>query len=342
LTTFLLSLSLAAAHAQPAPAYDTLIQQGKTQLQAGNSAQALATGQQAIQLDTNRWEAYALAGGALMNLKRYEEAADNLSLAIQHAPEAKQDGLRALRKQCALAESGAVPAPAQPAPPPQPATTTQAEIVLWKSIENSDNPADFQTYLSQYPLGAFNALAQRHLEESQKRLDQQRAQTEHERKERAEFVGTIWMGQQVYFKDNGTQIKGAHLTILLLFTSLTEYLWGTPYKHLESIESDATSLSSQEFARKYNLNHRGTWHVERPAITLTFNTDKDWQCGFGYTGTNAVDSMQGTWTAPGTKGFFGCADLHGAWDLHRIGSPAGNSAHLTWKDRNDQHVRLEE
>ena len=45
-----------------------------------------------------------------MNLKRYEEAADQLSQAIQHAPDSKQPGLRDLRKQCLLAESGVAPA----------------------------------------------------------------------------------------------------------------------------------------------------------------------------------------------------------------------------------------
>jgi tetratricopeptide (TPR) repeat protein len=100
-----LGVCLCMGHAQTGASYDALIQQGKTELQAGNSAQALASGQQAVQLDAARWEAYALAGGALMNLKRYEEAADALSESIKHAPPEKQDGLRALRKQCALADS---------------------------------------------------------------------------------------------------------------------------------------------------------------------------------------------------------------------------------------------
>jgi len=161
----ILGVCLGAAHAQltptPAPTYDALIQQGKAQLQAGNSAQALASGQQAVQLDATRWEAYALAGGALMNLKRYEEAEDQFSHAIDHAPAAKQDGLRALRRQCAVAESGTPPAASQASPASQPAeaSTSQAEIVLWKTIESSANPDDFDAYLKQYPNGAFVALA---------------------------------------------------------------------------------------------------------------------------------------------------------------------------------------
>jgi hypothetical protein len=162
-----LGVCLCMGHAQTGASYDALIQQGKTELQAGNSAQALASGQQAVQLDANRWEAYALAGGALMNLKRYEEAADALSESIKHAPPEKQDGLRALRKQCALAEAGVTPTPQQHAAPPQPAATSQAEVVLWKTIETSTSPDDFNGYLTQYPNGAFVVLARKHLSDLQ-------------------------------------------------------------------------------------------------------------------------------------------------------------------------------
>jgi hypothetical protein len=165
-----LSLSIGIAYAQTP--YDALIQQGKNQLQAGNSAAALSTSQQGIQFDANRWEAYALAGGALMNLKRYEEAEDQFSHAIDHAPEAKQAGLRDLRKQCVLAEAGVAAQPAVAAPP-QPANTSQAEIVLWKTIENSSNIADFESYLQQYPNGAFAVLAQRHVADAKAQSEQE-------------------------------------------------------------------------------------------------------------------------------------------------------------------------
>ena len=153
----------AANGAEPAASgYDSLIQQGKSQLQAGNAEQAAASGKAATKMSTERWEGYALVGGALMNLKRYEAAADTLSKAIERAPESKQPSLRELRRQCLLAESGA-PGGANTVAPAT--TTSQAEIVLWKSIENSSNPADFNTYLTQYPQGAFAALAQRHTAE---------------------------------------------------------------------------------------------------------------------------------------------------------------------------------
>jgi tetratricopeptide (TPR) repeat protein len=140
-----LCLSLAlianASHsgAQSDPGYDAFIQQGNAQLQAGSTDQALNSGELAIKINADRWEGYALVGGALTNLKRYEDAADALSKAIERAPESRQPALRDLRRQCLLAESG-YPAAANPSAAD---TTRQSEIVLWKSIESSHNNPDF-------------------------------------------------------------------------------------------------------------------------------------------------------------------------------------------------------
>jgi len=148
-----------AASAQTASDYAALVQKGTVQLQAGSADLALASGEAAIKISTDRWEGYALSGGALMNLKRFEDAADKLSSAIQRAPEAKQPALRDLRRQCLLAESGASPAAKAVTSP----GTTQAEIVLWKSIENSTNTDEINAYLKRYPEGAFVPLAQQRL-----------------------------------------------------------------------------------------------------------------------------------------------------------------------------------
>ena len=113
--------SYSAAHA--APDYEAFITQGNALLKAGNAAQALNAGEGAIKYRVDRWEGYALAGGALMNLKRYEDAADALSKAIDRAPGSKQPALRDLRRQCLLAESG-YPAVANTSVP---ATAGQAE-----------------------------------------------------------------------------------------------------------------------------------------------------------------------------------------------------------------------
>jgi type II secretory pathway component HofQ len=163
-----LALTMGSVHSaeQSSSEYDALIQRGKSQLD-GSAEQAIAAGKAAVKMSPARWEGYALVGGAQMNLKRFEAAADTLTEAIKRAPEAIQPALRELRRQCLLAESGSAAPAGAAANTAAPATTTsQAEIVLWKSIENSRNPADFQTYLGQYPQGAFVALAQRHLAEA--------------------------------------------------------------------------------------------------------------------------------------------------------------------------------
>lgn len=177
----------------PAPAYDALIQQGKAQLQAHHAAQALAAGERAIKLDAKNWEGYALAGGALMNLKRYDEAITRFGDAMERAPQDKQAGLNELRRQCFAAESGALPVGAVPPSPPvnspaPEATTTQAEIVLWKSIENSTNPDDFQGYLKQYPRGAFAALAQGRVSELKKQQAQKNWQA---MVDRGVYIGVV-------------------------------------------------------------------------------------------------------------------------------------------------------
>jgi hypothetical protein len=161
--------------------FDVLVQKCKAQLQAGSADQALASGEHAIRMNANRWEGYALAAGALMNLKRYEEAADDFSKAIERAPQPKQAGLRDLRRQCLVAESGASTEPKKSAPE----AATQAEIVLWKSIENSTNEADFRSYLEQYPNGAFSVLAKRHLSEAAERQRSQAEEIKNEQQKRS-------------------------------------------------------------------------------------------------------------------------------------------------------------
>jgi tetratricopeptide (TPR) repeat protein len=115
--------------ARAASGYDALITQGNALLQAGDDNQALDSGEAAIAIKADRWEGYALAGSALMHLKRYEDAADALSKAIERAPESKQHALRDLRRQCLLAESGypAVANGSVPSNTSVPATTSQAQ-----------------------------------------------------------------------------------------------------------------------------------------------------------------------------------------------------------------------
>lgn len=165
---------VAAEAAESANTYDLLVHQGTGQLQAGNAARALAVAEEAIKSRPQRWEGYVLAGGALMNLKRYEDAADRLSDAIERAPADKQSALRELRRRALAEESPTAPTGSRAQATGAATTTTQAEIVMWKSIENSTNPEDFQSYLNEYPAGAFAELALRHLTEIKARLGHER------------------------------------------------------------------------------------------------------------------------------------------------------------------------
>jgi tetratricopeptide (TPR) repeat protein len=184
-----LILLLATSQTRAQSSYDSLIQRGNAQLQSGSVNEALEIGQRAIKLAPDRWQAYALTGGVLMNLKRYEEAADQFSEGIRLAPASKQAQLRDLRKQCVMAETGVAP-PAwgtnQPSAATSAPTTTQAEVVLWKSIENSTTQSDFQAYLNQYSGGAFAGLARAHLnqlQEEETRRKKQIAEDDEQRKQ---------------------------------------------------------------------------------------------------------------------------------------------------------------
>jgi tetratricopeptide (TPR) repeat protein len=259
-TLVILCLALAGcisyAVAQTAPDYDALVQKGKTQLQAGSADLAVASGEAAIKMNADRWEGYALAGGALMNLKRYEQAADKFSNAIEKAPEPKQAALRDLRRQCLVAESGAhaVSNQTSVAAQPQPSNATQAEIVLWKTIENSQKPGDFEVYLSQYPNGAFAVLAHQHLdkEEQKNKLDFSVY---------GDLPSSVWMGP-------GTS-SSTNLTIVVIFLDSGRLLWEGfelnkgDKARLDNIKSGLASHSKDDFINTYRsqLRNAGTFGV---------------------------------------------------------------------------------
>ena len=113
----LAALPAASAYAQAPATFDAQIQQGEAQLAVGNADSALNFSNAAIRIDPNRWEGYAIAGRALLALKRYEDAADSLSRAIDRAPAAEQSSLRELRRLSLLTEAGASSSSAAPAAP---------------------------------------------------------------------------------------------------------------------------------------------------------------------------------------------------------------------------------
>jgi tetratricopeptide (TPR) repeat protein len=274
-------LLIVSAVSQTASDYDGLVQKGKTQLQAGSADLALASGEVVIKINADRWEGYALAGGALMNLKRYEEGADRLSQAISRAPEAKQAALRDLRRQCLLAESGSSPAPKE-APP----TMTQAEIVLWKSIENSTSPADFQAYLDQYPHGAFVVLAQRRLTEAKARKEQAaRAALQ----AGADLPGTVWKGDASQTDNQGKVRAVGGLTVMFHGAGKVDYY-------------------------PDRFGGAGTWSMSNSTLTISLPGDFG-NCGIDVTGSRQGNSMEGTWKW--SKGL-GCSH-HGTWHVTTVG-----------------------
>jgi hypothetical protein len=128
------------AAAQNLADYDASVKQGKAQLQAGSNDAALASANAAIKLDGTRWEAYAVAGGALINLKRYDDAAGQLGHAIAQAPDAKQAGLRDLLKQCETLKAAAASASSGGASGPGP---SYAETVRY--IQDKIRAASYPT-----------------------------------------------------------------------------------------------------------------------------------------------------------------------------------------------------
>jgi len=108
-----LVLLAATSLAQSNGDFDAQIRLGDAALQGLRADVALSAGDAAVRIAPDRWDGYALSGRALLALRRYEMAADALSRAIERAPAAEQPGLRELRRQCLLAESGS-PAPVGP------------------------------------------------------------------------------------------------------------------------------------------------------------------------------------------------------------------------------------
>jgi tetratricopeptide (TPR) repeat protein len=276
------AVTIGAAHSAESPAigYDALIQRGKSALQTGGAEQAAASGKAAIKMSMERWEGYALVGGALMNLKRYEEAADTLSEAIKRAPEAKQPALRDLRRQCLLAESGS----------PVPATTTsQAEIVLWKSIENSPNLADFRSYLEQYPQGAFAVLARRHLAEAKAQEETMRQRFD------AKWQGLLAKNEIVINPTTGVMaVSGLNLAI-----DLQEVLNSTQSTYLRS---GLNFNQATEFCAQLQLYGRSGWRLpivnEGTYIVSREGIDK----AIVIVRTSASGSQSGTHVVIATKG----------------------------------------
>jgi hypothetical protein len=287
------ALFVSIALAQTTSDYDALVQKGKTQLQAGSADLALASGEGAIKINADRWEAYALVGGALMNLKRYEEAADKFSKAIEKAPEAKQAALRDLRRQCLLSESGGSPAPKETVPA---ATTSQAEIVLWKTIEHSSNPADFEAYLTKYPTGAFGVLAQQRMEELKARAQKRESAAI----EGGDLGSTVWKGR-VWFTETSRKHgihSGDQLDITIAFDDSGQFTMDQTFKG----QSEKGVMS-------------GSWSVKDFKVTLRMPA-QGYRCAEVMEGTRRQDVIDGTANTEGDTSR--CDFVKHAWNLRKV------------------------
>lgn len=144
-----------------ADTYDSLIAQVGPALAAKQYSNAVSLAKKAIAMDPARLEGYVGAARGYDALGLFDDEIGTLQQGFAHAPAEKKQLVRdaiaqAQQKMTTGNVSPALPFPGSPAP-------TQAEIVLWKTIENSQNPQDFQAYLESYPSGTFVPLARQRI-----------------------------------------------------------------------------------------------------------------------------------------------------------------------------------
>lgn len=126
---FLMAAEVPAVAQTSSSSFEAQISAGQRALRDKSFDRALTLGDAAIRIDPERWDGYALAGLALLNLQQYEPAADALSKAIERAPDTQQSRLRDLRRQCLVAETATgtgAPANSAMAPVAQSAATASA------------------------------------------------------------------------------------------------------------------------------------------------------------------------------------------------------------------------
>jgi hypothetical protein len=145
--------------------YESLVAKARSLINEKKPQEAVTQSEAAIQLDDKRWEAYVTAASAYSEQQLYDDAIGMLQMALARAPEDKKALVRsAITESRQHLSAGGTLQPnserAQPAAGGSPTPTpTQAEIVLWKSIEDSNKEEDFQGYLDRYPNGTYASLA---------------------------------------------------------------------------------------------------------------------------------------------------------------------------------------
>src|SRR5579872_6571556 len=146
-----------------ADTYDSLTAQVGPALAAKQYSIAVSLAKKAIAVDPARLEGYVWAAKGYEALRLFDDEIGILQQGLVHAPPDKKqlvaDAIAQAQQQMSAGASFTSAGP----PPPAPPGPTQAEIVLWKTIENSQNPQDFQAYLQSYQSGAFVPLARQRL-----------------------------------------------------------------------------------------------------------------------------------------------------------------------------------
>jgi hypothetical protein len=181
-----------AVLARGADTYDSLISQAEQALNAKRYSAVLSVSERAIALEPNRYEAYVYAAKGYDAQRMWDDEIGMLQTGLPWAPQDKKqlvrDALFECRKQL-VAQSVSTPAPAVRPPGDAPQTAaTQAEVVLWKTIENSNKPEDYQAYLARYGNGAFAPLATARFDAIQKAAA---ARAEEEK----QLAGSRWTGR---------------------------------------------------------------------------------------------------------------------------------------------------
>jgi len=164
-----------APPAQRNSAYDDAVAKARALAAQKDFKAAATTSEQAIQMDDKRWEGYIVAAESYSGQQLYDDAIGMLQMALVRAPNEKKPAIREAITETRKLLSGqspmaaAVPTPsgvsaAPPASSPA-AAPTQAEIILWKSIEKSKDTSDYRAYLDAYPNGVYAPLASRRVQD---------------------------------------------------------------------------------------------------------------------------------------------------------------------------------
>jgi len=94
------ALALPSVITAQSTAYDNLLARAKSELTAGQTDQALSDSKKAIALKADRWDAHMIAGYVLQSEKRYDEAVEEFSHALEYAPADKKADAKKFLEEC--------------------------------------------------------------------------------------------------------------------------------------------------------------------------------------------------------------------------------------------------